>query len=135
VKTTVTLTVKKNHISSRIRGVKSASDGATLRTAKTILAGALRRVRVYRGPHRDWGESVKDSLAIRQRPGASQENGITLQVGSFGSHKGKPVAVWLETGTAHAHAFPYLHPAATEGRKQLKTEQQAAVKAECDKNE
>jgi Bacteriophage HK97-gp10, putative tail-component len=96
--------------------IKKAVVSAQRTTAVAVLAEAKRRVRVKSG-------QVRDSLEIVEGAGG------TLKVGSKGSHGGRPIALFLEEGTAHTHAQPFLKPAAEVGRGILKAEATANVRA------
>jgi hypothetical protein len=111
-----------SRIGGKIRGVKAAAATSAWMAAHAVLAEAQRRVR--RGKT---GETLA-SLEV-----VGQEGDATLKIGSSGSHGGRPIPRFLETGTAHNHAFPFLRPAAALGRKALKQETEARIRAEAAK--
>ena len=113
--------VTTNHVHAKIRMVKAATAAATWRGAQAVLGEARRRVRV--------GETheVLDSLQI-----IGAEGDERLKVGSPSSHGGRPVARFLEDGTAHSHARPFLRPSAAVGRKVLKQDAEALIRAAAD---
>jgi HK97 gp10 family phage protein len=118
---TGSVSVRSNKVAAKIRGVKAATASATWSAAKVILDEARRRVRVGKT------HEVLDSLQI-----VGKEGDETLSVGSVGAHGGRPVARFLETGTVKMHAKPFLRPAAALGRKTLKAEAEARIRAAAD---
>lgn len=118
VKLTGSVTVRSNKIGGKLRSVKAAGAAATWSAAQVILAEARRRVRVGKT------HEVLDSLQI-----VGKEGDLTVSVGSVGAHGGRPVARFLDSGTAHSHARPFLRPAAALGRKTLKAEAEARIRA------
>jgi hypothetical protein len=121
--TTVTASVKvrSNHTLKRIRGVKAAGGAAVDLAAKAIFDEAERRVK--RGKTLD----VLNSLAIKRRYGDAD----TVAVGFFDYPGGRPVPRWLEMGTVRQHPAPALRPGAAMGRRVLKLQAEALVRAEC----
>lgn len=120
------VSVRKNSISRTVRGVKSAVDTATWRTARMMLEEMRARVR-HGASRRSDGVSLDESLQV-----LGSEGDATIQVGSVGAHGGRPVARYIEMGTHHNRAYPFARPAAARGRKMLKQEAEADVKRAAD---
>lgn len=118
---TATVIVRANVIAKKIRGVKAASAAAAWAAAQVGLAEARRRAPIGKT------HEVLDSLAI-----VGTEGDATVQFGSVGGGdaKGRPVARFLDSGTAHSHAHPFIRPAAALARKSLKEEAEARINAE-----
>lgn len=114
-----TVSVRKNTIRRKIRGVKAASDDATDRAAKTILREAQSRARI--GKKR----AIVDGLTIVEMTKGDSDR--TVAVGVWGVKE----ASFIENGTAHNRAWPYLRPAANVGRRELKREAEQAINREC----
>jgi HK97 gp10 family phage protein len=112
------ITVRNNKIPAKIRAVKAATATATWLGAQAVLAEARRRVRV--GKTRE----LLDSLQI-----VGKEGDARVQVGSVGAHGGRPVARFIENGTVKMHAAPFMRPGAAMGRKTLKAEAEARIRA------
>jgi len=117
------VTVRSNKTAAKLRGVKAGTATATWTAAQAVRDEALRRVK--RGKT---GE-VAGSIQI-----IGKEGDETVAVGSVTAeqHKGRPIPRWLENGTVKMHAKPFMRPSAAIGRKVLKAEAAAQVRAAAD---
>lgn len=109
-----------SHIPETEAAIKKAVGSAKRATGEAVLAEARRRVRIGKT------RQVHDSLELTEGAGG------TLKVGSAGSHGGRPIALFLEVGTSHTHAQPFLRPAAEVGRAILKAEATSKIRAVAD---
>lgn len=115
---TATAVIRYNHVKRKVRGVKSATDGATDRTSNAILAEAQRRAPVGKT------RAIVSGLRVRVLEVGDEGKGKTVGVGVWGVKE----ASFQENGTVHNPAHPYLRPAAMVGRRVMKAEAEAAVR-------
>lgn len=119
MKLSASVTVRKNHVARRIRGVKAGTDLATDLAAAIILAEAQRLAPV--------GVTKRIRDGLRTRVLVAADTVRTVAVGVWGVKE----AGFNERGTVKMHARPYLRPGALLGRRTLKAEAEAKIKAEA----
>ena len=107
------LSVKFNHIETKIRRVAEAAGLARDRGAKASLDEMKRRAPVGKT------KAILDGLQLRQLAGGKVAAGVW----------GVREASFQENGTSKMHAHPFMHPAATVGGEALKHEAESLIRA------
>jgi HK97 gp10 family phage protein len=107
------MSVKFNHVESKIRSVAAAAEKARDLVAKASLDEAKRRAPVGKTG------KIRDGLQIRQLANGKVAVGVwDVREASF-----------QENGTSKMHAHPFMHPAATVGGTALKHEAESLIRA------